>query len=193
MKKSTGVYLLLCIVACTLACIVSCQNSEQKKKDQDQVNKPKEDIPKKSEKKEVPEVPPATDTIKAKTNNSPKVRTKKEPKIEIIPNTKSKDSNLTFQTPQQADWYDYYSSRKDWMELFEDGKTYYLKSVQKALDSKPSLQITQDKIMKGYNDKLSKTFYENPQFIQFCNQKFKDSKELNDFLLLNKSRMTVSQ
>jgi len=138
-----------------------------------------------------------TSTEKPKASNEvlPETVVKKE-KAEanaVTPNNpiqqKPKKEESTYTFPQHAEWKTTFENNAELMALYEESVTSYLKGVQNNLNTQPKLMIKEHMVAHVYGEKVYNTFYESPEFAEFCKTSFKKSAALKTFLSKNKKRI----
>lgn len=138
-----------------------------------------------------------TSTEKPKASNEvlPETVVKKE-KTEakaVTPNNpiqqKPKKEESTYTFPQHAEWKTTFENNAELMALYEESVTSYLKGVQNNLNTQPKLMIKEHMVAHVYGEKVYNTFYESPEFAEFCKTSFKKSDALKAFLSKNKKRI----
>ena len=138
-----------------------------------------------------------TSTEKPKASNEvlPETVVKKE-KTEanaVAPNNpiqqKPKKEESTYTFPQHAEWKTTFENNAELMALYEESVTSYLKGVQNNLNTQPKLMIKEHMVAHVYGEKVYNTFYESPEFAEFCKTSFKKSDALKAFLSKNKKRI----
>lgn len=110
-----------------------------------------------------------------------------------IPNNpiqqKGKKEEPTYTFPQHAEWKTTFENNSELMALYEESVTSYLKGVQNNLNTQPKLMIKEHMVAHVYGEKVYNTFYESPEFAEFCKTSFKKSEDLKAFLSKNKKRI----
>jgi hypothetical protein len=135
-----------------------------------------------------------TSTEKPKAvQQEPVVKKAKTEADAVTPNNpiqqKAKKEESTYTFPQHAEWKTTFENNAELMALYEESVTSYLKGVQNNLNTQPKLMIKEHMVAHVYGEKVYNTFYESPEFAEFCKTSFKKSEALKAFLSKNKKRI----
>jgi hypothetical protein len=121
--------------------------------------------------------------------NDNKVEDDNSKQTKSDPQVKPKKEEPTYTFPQHAEWKNTFESNPELMALYEESVTSYLKGVQNNLNTQPKLMIKEHMVAHVYGEKVYNTFYESPEFAEFCKTSFKKSAALKTFLSKNKKRI----
>jgi hypothetical protein len=100
------------------------------------------------------------------------------------------EEKTSFENPSMEKWKNGFGNDPQWMQLYQESISRYLKGIDYNLKQQPTLRISRSKLIEVYGKKMFDTFPLSPEFAEFAKHNFSESPELYLFVSQHPNQIT---